>query len=154
MNATKSLEQYNGEGHYVLIVEDSPVDFEIISRSFLRVEFKPAVYHCTDGDEALEFLMLPHSKKQPSLILLDLNLPGTDGRHVLKSIKSDKNLHHVPVIILSTSNNESDIEFCFEYGADKYLKKPISLDEFANTAKVIKNFWEDQIIRHGSAYSA
>ena len=82
------LRPYDGSGHYVLIVEDSPVDFEIISRSFLKVEFTPSVHHCTDGDQALNFLGLADSNtcpiRKPSLILLDLNLPGTDGRQVRK----------------------------------------------------------------------
>jgi CheY-like chemotaxis protein len=144
--------------NYILIVEDSPIDFEIISRAFKRVEFTPEIHHCSDGDEALQFLaksINPNtSPRKPSLVLLDLNLPGTDGRQVLAEMKEHEILNRIPVIILSTSNNENDIQYCFSKGVDKYLRKPISVDEFAETVRVIKKFWEDQIIRHNSAYDA
>jgi CheY-like chemotaxis protein len=146
----------NKREHFVLIVEDSPVDFEIISRAFKRVEFSPKIHRCEDGDQALNFLVSSIARDsmtgKPLLVLLDLNLPGTDGREVLSTMKSDRIMNQIPVIVLSTSNNENDIEFCFSVGADKYLKKPISADEFAETALTIKKFWEDQIISHGSAY--
>ncbi len=153
----QSLNGMHKKEHYVLIVEDSPVDFEIISRAFKRVEFSPKILRCEDGDQALNFLesSITHNSLtgKPLLVLLDLNLPGTDGREVLATMKSDKIMNQIPVIVLSTSNNENDIEFCFSVGADKYLKKPISADEFADTALTIKKFWEDQIISHGSAYN-
>ncbi|HOO50873.1 MAG TPA: response regulator [Alphaproteobacteria bacterium] len=137
-------DQKNQTEPYVLIVEDSPVDFEIISRAFRKIEFQPKIHHCEDGDQALDFL----SNKQnayiaeaPTLVLLDLNLPGTDGRTVLSSMKSQEELKQIPVIVLSTSNNDNDVEFCFSMGADKYLRKPISADEYAETAKIIRDFW-------------
>jgi CheY-like chemotaxis protein len=147
------LENLSPANTYVFVIEDSPVDFEIIVRTFKRVEFFPDIHHCADGDEAMEFL---HSIKnsnsiypRPSLVLLDLNLPGTDGRQILTNMKADPELRKIPVIVLSTSNNENDIEFSLRQGADKYLKKPASLDDFAITATTIKNFWEMRILPHG-----
>ncbi|OFW88680.1 MAG: hypothetical protein A3J37_06940 [Alphaproteobacteria bacterium RIFCSPHIGHO2_12_FULL_45_9] len=147
------LENLNRASTYVYVIEDSEIDFEMIVRTFNRVEFFPDIHHCADGDEALEFL---HSVKKnhttyspPSLVLLDLNLPGVDGRQILASMKSDPDLRKIPVIVLSTSNNENDIEFSLRQGADKYLKKPLSPDDFATAANTIKIFWETRIIPHG-----
>lgn len=139
--------------NYVLVIEDSPVDFEIITRTFKRVEFFPDIHHCSHGDEAMEFLISVGKdnsiNNRPSLVLLDLNLPGMDGRQILVNMKTDDSLKKIPVIVLSTSNNENDIEFSLRQGADKYLKKPMSLDDFAIAANIIKKFWETQIIPHG-----
>ncbi len=153
MESIHILENLNKANIYVLVIEDSSIDFEIIVRTFKRVEFFPDMHHCTDGNEAMKFL---HSIKctnsiypRPSLVLLDLNLPGMDGRQILKSMKSDPELRKIPVIVLSTSNNEDDIEFSLRQGADKYLKKPISLDDFAITANTIKRFWETRVLPYG-----
>ena len=145
------LKQKNA--NYVLIIEDSQDDFEMISRTFKRVEFFPDIHHCTDGNEAMEFLLYASLSQSlnalPSLILLDLNLPGMDGREILLKIKSNKALKRIPVIILSTSHNQDDIEFSLRQGAEKYLCKPISAADFAVAVKVIKKVWESQIIAHG-----
>ena len=137
---------------YVLVIEDSPIDFEIISRTFKKVEFLPQMLHWDVGRGALDFLLDLADKNQtnrmPSLILLDLNMPGVDGREILTTIKANKNLQHIPVIVLSTSNNEGDIEFSYRQGAEKFLRKPITLDEFADVAKTIKQFWETQVVAH------
>lgn len=139
--------------HYVLVVEDSEIDYEIIVRTFKRVEFFPEIYHVKDGDEALDFLNLVsqvNSKKSmPSLVLLDLNLPGTDGRQVLTAMKTDETLKKIPVIVLSTSDNTNDIEFSLRQGAEKYLRKPVSMVDFATAVNVIKDYWETQVISHG-----
>jgi len=140
-----SMSEIEIQEPYVLIVEDSPVDFEIISRAFRKIEFTPKIHHCQNGDTALDFLNKTSNESaqtSPTLVLLDLNLPGTDGRQVLSSMKSSTDLKEIPVIVLSTSNNDNDIEFCFSMGADKYLRKPISADEFAETARIIKEFWD------------
>ncbi len=140
-----SMSEIEIQEPYVLIVEDSPVDFEIISRAFRKIEFTPKIHHCQNGDTALDFLNKKSDESaptNPTLVLLDLNLPGTDGRQVLSSMKSSMDLKEIPVIVLSTSNNDNDVEFCFSMGADKYLRKPISADEFAETARIIKEFWD------------
>ncbi|HNQ92076.1 MAG TPA: response regulator [Alphaproteobacteria bacterium] len=151
---TQNLSMPNCGGYYVLIVEDSPVDFEIMSRAFRKIKFSPCIHHCEDGDKALNFLemaadgQLPDGK--PLMVLLDLNLPGTDGRQVLSSMKSHEQLKKIPVIILSTSQNDGDLEFCYNHGANKYLNKPLTATDFVHTAKEIKDFWEDRIITQSS----
>src|SRR3978361_1505293 len=93
----------------ILLVEDSPEDFETTERAFRRSGLKNPIYRCADGDEALDFLPRrghnpePDKAPRPGVILLDLNLPGTDGREVLSEIKNDPDLKQIPVIVLTTS---------------------------------------------------
>ena len=98
-----------------------------------------------DGEEAIQFL---HKKgkyadaKTPDLILLDLNMPRKDGFEVLKLRSEDATLARIPVMILSTSNNESDIQKCYDMGADYYFIKPVDLDNFYEVIKLIEDFWQ------------
>lgn len=136
---------------YILSVEDSPIDFEIIMRAFKKAGFTAPVYRCENGDSALDFLSAQKAKGQashlPTIALLDLNLPGTDGREVLRTIKADEILKTIPVIILSTSNNDNDVDYCLSYGADKYFMKPISPDDFVHTIQEIKALWDHLVTR-------
>ncbi len=103
----------------ILIVEDSPEDFEASKRAYAE----------------------PAKSPRPGIILLDLNLPGTDGREVLQEVKADKDLCNIPVIILTTSEDERDIETCYKYGANSYLKKPVDLEGFFRAITMLKEFW-------------
>jgi len=131
----------------ILIVEDSLVDFEVIVESFEELGILNPIYHCKEGEEALDFIFQrgEYSNKakapRPTLILLDLNLPGTDGREVLAEIKKDNFLKSIPVVVLTTSTNERDIEKCYSYGANSYLQKPIDVEGFSRLMKAIKEFW-------------
>ncbi|MCB9989691.1 MAG: response regulator [Rhodospirillales bacterium] len=135
---------------YILIVEDSPVDFEIAMRSLRKADVDVTVERCEDGDEAIAFLTSdnPIIKERgfPELILLDLNLPGTDGRAVLEHVKNAESLKSIPVIILSTSNNERDITACYRNGANSYVKKPIAPDDYTAMAQSLKSFWFDWVM--------
>ncbi len=130
---------------YILVVEDSSVDYEITIRSLRKVGVDYPVYRCEDGDEALRFLMKPNEKRTqmgyPSLILLDLNLPGTDGRDVLSQIKNTAETQTIPVVILTTSNNHNDIKACYESGSNCYVKKPTRPEEYTEMINAIKEFW-------------
>jgi CheY-like chemotaxis protein len=114
------------------------------------------IHHCEDGDEALTFLTGENGQLEergyPGLILLDLNMPGTDGRDVLAQIKSQDSLKNVPVIILTTSNNEYDIEACYEKGANSYVQKPTVPDDYVAMATTLKKFWFDWASLPGRAY--
>jgi two-component system response regulator len=75
------------------------------------------------------------------LILLDLNLPGTDGREVLGEIKQDEGLKRIPVLVLTTSTDERDIDKCYQMGANSYVKKPVDLDGFMTSIQRLKDYW-------------
>lgn len=133
---------------YILSIEDNPDDFEIISRSLHKVAPDRVIRQCESGDEALKFLRSQHEPDAteanvglPRIILLDLNLPGTDGRDILKMIKNDARLKSIPVIIFSTSGNEKDIETCYNNGANAYLRKPSTLEGFIDIAQALNRFW-------------
>lgn len=133
----------------VLIVEDSDEDFEAFCRGWRKSGANNPIYRCEDGDEALDFLFnrneyaSEESYPRPCLILLDLNLPGTDGREVLTEIKSDTSLRSIPVVVFTTSANPKDLEICYKNGANSYIVKPIDVKKLMNTVKTLSQYWFD-----------
>jgi CheY-like chemotaxis protein len=112
----------------LLVVEDSNEDFEALQRFLGRSTVAPAIHRCVNGEQALAFLyrtgsyMRRESSPRPGLIVLDLNLPGTDGRDVLRRIKQDDKLKMIPVVVFTTSNNPKDIEVCYQYGVNEIFR--------------------------------
>ena len=141
----------------ILLVEDSPEDFEVTVRAFRKANLANPVFRCQDGEEALDYLFQrgryadPDRFPRPGLILLDLNLPGTDGRQVLAQIKSDAQLRTIPVIVLTTSADERDIESCYRSGANSYIQKPVSLEAFLRAVQLLKSYWFEVAILPRSA---
>lgn len=133
----------------LLVIEDSDEDFEALRRVMQRQEVVSHVFRCTDGDEALDFLyhtgayQNPQTAPRPSIILLDLNLPGTDGREVLEQIKQDKNLKSIPVVVFTTSSNPRDIEICYRFCAVSYILKPIDINRLVETIQSFITYWLD-----------
>ena len=78
---------------------------------------------------------------RPSLILLDLNLPGTDGREVLRRIKQDDSLKLIPIVVFTTSNNPKDIEVCYRYGVNSYIVKPIDFAQLKRDIQILVDYW-------------
>lgn len=139
----------------VLVVEDSPEDYEATRRALERGGLANPLVHCTTGDEALDYLFAAGGAEdggrwlaaaQPGLILLDLNLPGTDGREVLARVKSDPDLRVVPVVVLTTSNDERDVVGCYRAGANSYIQKPVDLAGFRAAMKTLRDYWLDVVL--------
>jgi CheY-like chemotaxis protein len=128
----------------ILLVEDNPADIRL-AREVLGVwrnRFNLNV--AQTGDAALALLRregVHAGKPKTSLVLLDLNLPGKSGLDVLAEIKSDKELKRIPVIILTNSFMQSDVDSAYESHANCYIVKPIDLAEFGKVARAIENFW-------------
>ncbi|KRB58938.1 two-component system response regulator [Rhizobium sp. Root708] len=122
----------------ILIVEDSEDDFEATIRAFKRANLKNPVHWASSGYEALELL---ETMPRPGLILLDLNMPGLDGRKTLEMIKSNENWRKIPVVILTTSDDERDIEGCYALGANTYVQKPVDLDGLFAAIQRLKEYW-------------
>lgn len=125
----------------ILIVEDSDDDFLAITRVFKNGGLCNPVQRCACGDQALECLRQrgeSDAAPKPGLILLDLNLPGTDGRDVLRTIKSEPRLRQIPVIVLTASYAREDIARCYDIGADSYLLKPVDMDGFIKSIERLK----------------
>jgi CheY-like chemotaxis protein len=131
----------------LLIVEDSNEDFEAFQRYLNQYSLAIPVYRCINGDQALAFLYHtgsytdPETSPRPGLILLDLNLPGTDGREVLQRIKQDENLKTLPVVIFTTSNNPKDIEACYRQGVNSYVIKPMDFKLLKRSIQTLLSYW-------------
>lgn len=131
----------------LLVVEDSDDDFHATTRAFKKAGLSNPVQRCTNGDQVLDYLYRrgefadPAKSPRPGLILLDLNLPGTDGREVLRVLKSDPVLHSLPVIVLTTSIAEQDIQRCYDYGANSYVQKPVDLQGLVVAMTRLKEYW-------------
>ena len=128
----------------ILLVEDNQDDIRLTQEVFKRSKINNRLYVVKDGEEALHFLRKNGNYKHvplPDLILLDLNLPKIDGKEVLREIKSDIDLKHVPVIILAASEEDEDILRAYGLNANCYITKPIDLDQFVKIVKTIEDFW-------------
>ena len=123
----------------ILIVEDSEDDFEATLRAFKKTNLRNPIRWASSGQEALDILNGTSAK--PGLILLDLNMPGLDGRKTLEIIKSNPALRKIPVVILTTSNDERDIEGCYALGANTYVQKPVDLDGLFAAIQRLKEYW-------------
>jgi two-component system, response regulator len=136
----------------ILLIEDSPEDCEVTTRALNRVGLPGAVFHCADGDQALDFLYRRGSYDgqnhipRPAVILLDLNLPGTDGLEVLATVNGDDSLKQIPVVILSSSADERVIEKCYRAGANSYVQKPRDLSTFIRLIRQLKEYWFEVVI--------
>ncbi|MEQ9640621.1 MAG: response regulator [Alphaproteobacteria bacterium] len=134
----------------ILIVEDSDDDFEATERALKRDGrlFNPIV-RFDNGAEALDYLFHrgayagPEAAPLPGLMLLDLNMPGVDGRAVLTAVKSHRDTRAIPVVVLTTSDDDWDINECYNAGANTYIKKPVDLDGFFAALCNLKNYWLD-----------
>ena len=132
----------------LMIIEDSDEDFETLSRIIDRVSSFPIdIQRCIDGDDALDFLNKEGKYSEmktglnPELILLDLNLPGTDGREVLTVIKHSQHLKTIPVVVISTSANPQDIKTSYQFGVNSYMLKPMNITEFSHSIQILLEYW-------------
>jgi two-component system, chemotaxis family, response regulator Rcp1 len=128
----------------ILLVEDNEPDVVLTQEAFKEAKISNSLYVAEDGVEALEFLRQQGkhaAAPRPDLILLDLNLPRKDGRAVLQEIKSDPALASIPVVILTTSDDEKDVIRAYTSHANCYIVKPVDFLQFMNIVRTIEGFW-------------
>lgn len=131
----------------VLLAEDNSDHAELVTRSLRRHEIANRIYHVEDGRQALDFLLRrgqftdPAEAPRPHVILLDLRMPKMDGLEVLKQIKSSDNLHRIPVVILTTSEADSDTAQAYENHVNSYLVKPIDFSNFSEMMDDLGCYW-------------
>jgi two-component system, chemotaxis family, response regulator Rcp1 len=128
----------------ILLVDDSPADQDLIREGLAGSKFESQIDVVSDGEEAIAFLRKTGkyiSALRPDLMILDLNLPRKDGRAVLVDFKSEPKLRTIPVVVFTTSRSRQDISRCYELGANCYVTKPGSLQDFLVAVKLIEQFW-------------
>jgi chemotaxis family two-component system response regulator Rcp1 len=128
----------------LLLVEDSPGDVRLTKEAFRAANIAIHMDVATDGVEAMAFLRHEQAyaaAPRPDLILLDLNMPGMDGREFLAQIKKDDRLRTIPIVILTTSDSEDDIAKSYQLHANCYLCKPVQLSAFEGLVKSLNDFW-------------
>ena len=130
----------------ILLVEDDPRDVELTLTALEEYNLANEVIVARDGEEALEYLysrgkFKTRSSDNPAVMLLDLKLPKVDGLEVLKQIKSDGKLSMIPVVVLTSSNEEKDLVASYRLGVNAYVVKPVDFHEFVNAIRELGAFW-------------
>jgi CheY-like chemotaxis protein len=131
---------------YILLIEDNPDDIELTTLAFKKNNIANDFHIVEDGQEAVDFLFGDHPEGvnengYPELILLDLKLPKLDGHQVLERIKSHTPMKRIPVVILTSSEEEEDIIKGYDLGANSYVRKPVNYQEFLNVVNNLGVFW-------------
>ena len=129
---------------HILLVEDNEGDILLTIEAFEESRVKVDIAVARNGQEALDILFKKGDKKdakKPDLVLLDINIPIFNGHEVLRQIKNDPLLKKIPVIILTTSSNQKDIDRAYENHSNCYVKKPLDMEDFLATILKIEDFW-------------
>ncbi len=140
----KMIRGLNGRPVEILLVEDNEGDIGLVEEVFQEGRINNNLSVAEDGEEAMMFLRNQGQfteATRPDLILLDLNLPGMDGREVLKEVKEDDDLKKIPIVVLTTSKAEEDILKSYDLHANSYITKPVDFNQFMNVIKSIETFW-------------
>ncbi|WP_020681839.1 response regulator [Marinobacterium rhizophilum] len=134
----------HGRPAEILLVEDNDNDVELTRIGFKRTHLSINLHHVPDGVECMAFL---HKEGQyagvptPDLILLDLNMPRMNGREVLEAISQDDGLRHLPVVVLTTSDAESDVLSSYKLRCSSYIVKPVDFENFARVVQSLTDYW-------------
>jgi len=139
----------------VLIVDDDPADQFLVQEAMQVANLNYNLRLVSDGDEAIEYLY--HRGRytdgvrapRPDLILLDLNMPRLSGRQVAQAVKSDPNLKSIPVVVLTTSGHETDVQDLYGIGVNSYLQKPSNFDEFTAALRDLTSYWLERVCLPG-----
>lgn len=132
----------------LLLVEDNINDAELTIRELKKYNLANNLYHVKDGEEALEFVFATgkyaaarSAGNPPRLILLDIQMPKVNGIEVLQRIKSNEQTKTIPVVILTSSKEDPDIQKCYQNGANSYIVKPVNFEGFAESIKTLGFYW-------------
>lgn len=135
MNATLSAPP-------ILLVEDNPMDLDLTLRAFSKKKFSNQVHVARDGEEALAFIpRWEAGEALPAVILLDINLPKVNGLEVLRQLKAHERFRRIPVVILTSSREDKDLNTAYDLGVNSYIEKPVSFSKFMDVAEQIELYW-------------
>ena len=147
--------------HCILLIEDNPADVELVREILCQLQVPVYIHNENDGENAMSILMSRTGKTEvnifdalngvevpiivdicrPDLILLDLNMPRKDGFEVIQEVRSMSDICVIPIVVLTTSTNDSDVERAYKYGANSYITKPVDFDEFVEIIDKVMDFW-------------
>ena len=126
----------------ILVVEDSPADVRLIREALKGATMPVQITVARDGIEAMDYLHDSEGKPGgPDLMLLDLNMPRKNGREVLAEVKASPSLRHIPVLVMTSSRADDDINQAYELNANCYITKPYDFHEYVNVVRAIEQFW-------------
>jgi two-component system, response regulator len=131
----------------ILLVEDNPQDAELTIRALKKCNLANRLHHVEDGAEALDFLFRRGAyaqlepSAQPKIVLLDLKLPKVGGLEVLTAIKADPKTRSIPVVVVTSSSQDPDIQAAYDLGANSYVVKPVNFDDFFNAMNHLGFYW-------------
>lgn len=136
----------NGTPVDILLVEDNPTDAELVLRVLRKSNLANNVVWVKDGEVALDFLFrrgnyAARSSSMPRVVFLDLRLPKVDGLNVLQQMRDNDHTRTIPVVVLTSSKEESDIAASYQLGANSFVSKPVAFDEFNNTVAELGRYW-------------
>ena len=137
----------NGEPLTILLVEDNDDHAEAVNRSLKNHQVPNRIYHVLDGQLALDYLLRreeyadPAGSPRPDVVLLDLRLPRVGGVQVLKVIKTSNDLKRIPVVVLTSSQAESDVVMAYDFHANSYVVRPLDFDRFTHSMKDMGFYW-------------
>ncbi len=129
------------EKHPIIFVDDDEDDRQIFQEGFSQAGCNGKFIQFGSGNQLLEFLQTNSSDEFPLLILLDLNMPGTDGREVLRQLKTTPEWIHIPVVVFTTSTHERDRKMAYELGANCFVSKPAGYQEVLDVTRSIAELW-------------
>jgi len=125
----------------IFVADDDPDDRLLIRDAFLESSDSLRLTFFEDGEGIVSSLITSSRGALPQLILLDLNMPGKNGRDILAELKANPSLRSIPIVILTTSRNEEDIAACYDLGANSYIVKPVSYDELLEITRSLTQYW-------------
>lgn len=126
----------------ILLVEDNPMDLDLTLRAFSKKKFSNQVHVARDGEEALAFIQRWEAGEAvPAVILLDINLPKINGLEVLRQLKAHERFRRIPVVILTSSREDKDLNTAYDLGVNSYIEKPVSFNKFMEVAEQIELYW-------------
>ena len=143
---------------HLLLVEDEPSDALLVKHAISASKILTEFHHVRDGREALEFLEAAYAPgsnvAKPELILLDLNMPRMDGREFLTEIRADARFKTIPVVVLTTSTIERDVEQAYCLGANSFITKPVEVDDLFAAIGMVSEYWFSVVrLPHGGGHA-
>ncbi len=131
----------------ILLVEDNPNDVELTLHAFQRNNVANAIHVVRDGAAALDYLFCTgeyetrNISDEPKVVLLDLKLPLVDGIEVLRRVKADSRTHAIPVVVLTSSKEDRDVDECYRLGVNSYIVKPVDFEQFTEAVRQLGLYW-------------